>query len=90
MPQDSYWTTQLSSEARRQDGPYTYHYGVETGPTRNIPGSVVDEAIDYYPGKPVSGGKTVHYDPNNNVTVVTGRDGAIVSAHKGLPRAGQR
>lgn len=70
--------------------PYTKHYGTETGPQRNIPGSVVDEAIDHYPGKVVDGGKTVHYDPVNDITVVTGNGGSIVSAHKGQPRAGQR
>lgn len=62
----------------------------ETGPTRNIPGSVVDEAINYYQGKAVPGGKTVYYDHINNVTVVTGHGGAIVSVHKGPPRASQR
>lgn len=70
--------------------PFTRHYGVETGPQRNIPGSVVDEAIDNYPGKVIEGGKTVHYDPNTNVTVVTGDGGSIVSVHKGPPPAGQR
>ncbi len=70
--------------------PYTKHYGTETGPQRNIPGSVVDEAIDNYPGKLVDGGKTVHYDSVNDITVVTGNGGSIVSVHKGQPRAGQR
>ena len=70
--------------------PFTRHYGVETGPERNIPGSVVDEAIDNYPGKVIEGGKTVHYDPNNDITVVTGNGDSIVSVHKGPPRAGQR
>lgn len=70
--------------------PYTKHYGTETGPQRNIPGSVVDEAIDNYPGKVVDGGKTVHYDPANDITVVTGNGGSIVSVHKGQRRAGQR
>lgn len=70
--------------------PYTRHYGTETGPQRNIPGSVVDEAIDIYPGKLIDGGKTVHYDPVNDITVVTGNGQSIVSVHRGLPRAGQR
>lgn len=70
--------------------PYTRHYGTETGPQRNIPGSVVDEAIDNYPGKLVDGGKTVHYDPVNDITVVTGDGQSIVSVHRGPPRAGQR
>ncbi|MEQ1794756.1 MAG: RHS repeat-associated core domain-containing protein [Nitrospira sp.] len=69
--------------------PHTKHYDQETGPKRNIPGSVVDNTIDNYPGVPAGGGKTAHYDPNNNVTVVTGDGGSIVSAHKGPPRSGQ-
>ena len=75
---------------RTPDGrPLTKHYGTETGPQRNIPGSVVDEVVNNSEGVPAEGGKTVHYDPENNVTVVTGDNGAIVSAHKGPPRAGQ-
>jgi hypothetical protein len=70
--------------------PFTKHYGTDTGPQRNIPGTVVDETIRKAPGKPAGGGKTVHYDPENNVTVVTGDGGSIVSVHKGPPRAGQR
>lgn len=70
--------------------PYTKHYGTETGPVRNIPGNVVDNTIDNYPGVPVPGGKTVHYDPDNNITVVTGDGGSIVSVHKGPPPRSQR
>ena len=69
--------------------PFTKHYDQDTGPKRNIPGSVVDNTIDNYPGIPAGGGKTAHYDPNNNVTVVTGNGGSIVSAHKRPPRSGQ-
>lgn len=69
--------------------PFTKHYATETGPTRNIPGSVIDNTIDNSPGKPVAGGKNVYYDPNNDVTVVTGDNDSIVSAHKGPPRKGQ-
>ncbi len=65
--------------------PLTRHYGTERGPIRNIPGSVVDNTIDTTVGIPVSGGKVVHYDPVNDVTVVTGRGGGIVSAHRGKP-----
>lgn len=57
---------------------------------RNIPVSVVDEVIDQHPGKLVAGGKTVHYDPLNNVTVVTGDGESIVSVYKGRPRGSQR
>jgi RHS repeat-associated protein len=69
--------------------PYTKHYGTETGPERNIPGSVVDQTVNENPGVDAGDGKTVHHDPNNNVTVVTGDGGGIVSAHKGKPRRGQ-
>ncbi len=48
-----------------------------------------DNTIDTTKGVPVKGGKTVHYDPKNNVTVVTGDGESIVSAHKGPPRKGQ-
>jgi RHS repeat-associated protein len=65
--------------------PFTKHYGQDTGPKRNIPGSVVDQAIDENPGVPGRDGTTVHYDPNNEVTVVTGRNGGIVSARRGEP-----
>ena len=65
--------------------PLTKHYGTGTGPKRNIPGSVVDNTIDTTPGVPGKNGTTVHYDPANNVTVVTGEGGSIVSAHKGKP-----
>ncbi len=64
---------------------FTKHYGLETGPERNIPGSVVDQTINESPGVPGRGGTTVHYDPNNDVTVVTGRNGGIVSARRGEP-----
>ena len=65
--------------------PFTKHYGTETGPVRNIPGSVVDQTINTTKGIPVEGGKIVHYDPVNNVTVVTGDGGSIVSVRKGKP-----
>ena len=69
--------------------PFTKHYGTETGPQRNIPGSVIDNTIDTTSGTTVGGGKTVYYDPVNNVTVVTG-DGVQSSAptrghHNGKP-----
>jgi len=69
--------------------PLTKHYELDTGPKRNIPGTVVDNTIDTTKGLPIDGGKTVHYDSVNDVTVVTGDGGSIVSAHKGKPRGGQ-
>jgi RHS repeat-associated protein len=65
--------------------PFTKHYGLETGPERNIPGSIVDQTVNENPGVPGRGGTTVYYDPKNDVTVVTGRNGAIVSARRGAP-----
>jgi hypothetical protein len=65
--------------------PYTDHYVNDTGPIRNIPGSVVDHVVNTTPGVDVGGGKTAHYDPANNVTVVTGSGDSIVSVHKGTP-----
>jgi hypothetical protein len=64
--------------------PLTQHYGTETGPMRNIPGSVVDNTINVGQKTAVSGGKAVYYDPGNDVTVVVGRRG-IISAHRGPP-----
>jgi hypothetical protein len=63
--------------------PYTDHYLTETGPERNIPGSVVDHVINTTPGIPRPNGTTYYYDPSNNVTVITGTNGGIVSVHKG-------
>jgi RHS repeat-associated protein len=68
----------------------TRHYGVDNGYARNIPGTVVDDVIDNTPGTPVAGGKTVHYDPAKDVTVVTGDNEAIVSVHRGPPAKGER
>ena len=64
---------------------FTKHYGTETGPERNIPGGVIDQAIETTDGVPGGKGKTVHYDPENDVTVVTGDGGGIVSARRGKP-----
>lgn len=65
--------------------PFTKHYGTERGPVRKIPGSVVNNTINMTKGVPVEGGKIIHYDPVNNVTVVTGDEGSIVSVHKEKP-----
>jgi hypothetical protein len=66
--------------------PFTRHYGAETGPVRNLPPSLLDAILDGTVGAPGASGTTVHYDADNNVTVVTGTNG-IVSAHVGPPRA---
>ncbi len=65
--------------------PFTKHYGTETGPQRNTPGSVIDNAINTGFGVDVGGGKTLYYDPSNDITVVTGDGGSIVSARRGPP-----
>jgi hypothetical protein len=65
--------------------PLTKHYETETGPDRNIPGSVVDNTVNTTQGVPGKNGTTVYYDPVNDVTVVTGNGGSIVSAHRGPP-----
>ena len=68
--------------------PFSYHYGNDpwAGPARNLPGSLLDHVVDDYP--PVPGkylGTFVHYDPVNDVTVITGNNGVIVTARKGCP-----
>ena len=63
----------------------TMHYSAETGPTRNVPGSVIDSVISIStPGISPRNGAKVYYDSANNVTVVTGR-GGIMSSHVGPP-----
>ena len=49
----------------------------------------MDNTIDTTRGVTVPGRKMVHYDPVNNVTVVTGDGERIDSVHKGPPRKGQ-
>jgi RHS repeat-associated protein len=63
--------------------PLSAHYLFETGPGRNIPGSVVDETIEH--GIPTNlGDRTLFYDPKNNMTVVLSNiTGKIMSARKG-------
>jgi len=62
----------------------------ETGPLRNIPGSVVDYVIEDHPGV-VEGDRIVYYDAENDVTVVVSRStGKIMSARRGFPRPSQR
>lgn len=61
--------------------PFTRHYGTETGPVRNLPGSLIDHIISN--GNATSGrnNSTIYYDPVNNATVVVG-SGGIMSVHK--------
>jgi len=73
--------------ATPQGRPFTKHYGTETGPIRNIPGSVIDNTINTTEGVAGRGGSTVYYDPGNDVTVVTG-DRGIMSARRRPPGKG--
>ncbi len=62
------------------------HYLNETGPIRNIPGSVVDETIDHATSVQKLEDRTVYYDSKNDVTVVqSDTTGKIMSARKGQP-----
>jgi hypothetical protein len=62
------------------------HYLTETGPIRNIPGSVVDNTIDYGKVAVDAPDRTVYYDPNNDVTVVVSKTtGKVMSARRGSP-----
>jgi large repetitive protein len=66
--------------------PYSWHYLNETGPLRNIPGSVVDETIENATTTENLGDRTVYYDAKNDVTVVqSDTTGKIMSVHRGAP-----
>jgi RHS repeat-associated protein len=65
---------------------YSAHYLYETGPVRNIPGSVVDEAIDNGQVVEKLADRTVYYDARNDVTVIrSDTTGRIMSARRGAP-----
>ena len=72
---------------QRQPGrPYSAHYLNETGPVRNIPGSVVDETIDNATQTENLGDRTVYYDAKNDVTVVmSNTTGKIMSVRREAP-----
>jgi len=66
--------------------PYSAHYLNNTGPVRNIPGSVVDETVTQATESTNLGDRTVYYDAKNNVTVVqSNTTGKIMSVRKGEP-----
>lgn len=63
---------------------YTAHYLNDTGPGRNIPGSVVDETIDHGSIAKDLPDRTVFYDPKNGITVVQSKTtGKIMSVRRG-------
>lgn len=65
---------------------YSAHYLNDTGAVRNIPGSVVDETIDYGQVAKDLPDRTVYYDPKNDVTVVESKTtGKIMSVRRGSP-----
>jgi hypothetical protein len=65
---------------------YSWHYLNETGPLRNIPGSVVDETIDQATDTIQLGDRTIYYDAKNDITVVqSDTTGKIMSVRRGAP-----
>jgi len=65
---------------------YSSHYLNDTGPVRNIPGSVVDETIDQATQEIQLPDRTIYYDAKNDVTVVqSDTTGKIMSVRKGAP-----
>ncbi|HEX7246072.1 MAG TPA: DUF6531 domain-containing protein [Solirubrobacterales bacterium] len=65
---------------------FTNHYLTETGPIRNIPGSVVDHAIDFGRIAEDLPDRWVYYDEGNDVTVVWSKTTKeIMSARRGVP-----
>jgi RHS repeat-associated protein len=64
----------------------SYHYLTKWGPIRNIPGSVVDEAIDHGTIVKELSDRIVFYDSKNDVTVVLSKTtNKILSARRGSP-----
>ena len=62
----------------------SWHYLTETGPFRNIPGSVVDNTIANGDFAINIGDRTIYYDSINDVTVVqSNTTGVIMSARRG-------
>lgn len=73
-------------EATPAERVYSAHYLNETGPVRNIPGSVVDETIDHGQVVEKLADRTVYYDAKNDVTVVQSETtGKIMSVRRGAP-----
>jgi len=72
-----------------QGRPFTRHYGAESGPVRNLPGSVLDDVINRIKPRDSENETKVYFDPLNNITVVTGRGSGIVTSHPGPPRRGE-
>jgi filamentous hemagglutinin len=53
---------------------------------RGIPPSAVDDAIAQGERTPGRRGTTIHYSPNNDVSVVVGREGRVVTVGYGRYR----
>ena len=66
--------------------PLSVHYLNDSGSLRNIPGSVVDEAIDHGTVAKNLADRIVYYDTKNDVTVVVSKTtGKVMSARRGSP-----
>lgn len=79
-------TTAEQEEATPAGRPMSSHYLTETGPIRNIPVSVLDEAIDNGEVAKRLADRTIYYDAVNDVTVVVSETtGKIMSARRGSP-----
>ena len=50
---------------------------------RGIPPSVIENTIKNGSKTTQNGGKIQHYDPVNNVTVITNKNGGVVTTHYG-------
>ncbi len=76
----------LEDDSTPAGRPLSKHYRDETGPERNIPGSVVDETIDHGELAEDLSDRRVYYDPKNDVTVVESKTtGKIMSVRRGPP-----
>ena len=65
---------------------FSAHYLQDTGPVRNIPGSVVDNVIDHGSVVEDLSDRMVYYDGINDVTVVQSKTtGKIMSVRRGAP-----
>jgi RHS repeat-associated protein len=86
VPIDSAAEEGAGLEATPAGRVFSAHYLNETGPVRNIPGSVVDEAIDHGQVVEKLADRTVYFDAKNDVTIVqSDTTGKIMSVRRGAP-----
>lgn len=72
-----------------QGRPLTRHYSTETGPTRNVPGSLIDSVVNRVRPVRTEDGRAIYSDPVNDITVVIGTHG-VMSVRRGPPRSDQQ